>query len=717
MVSTGKIGLIIEVVSEGERKAYTSASAQDWDHVYFDVRSYLQKISNKNYSSFVDFVCYGDNVALYLICRSIPGRPGDAICGMITIPSDVKISGKELEDVISQIKDELAKSSQDHKLLDELFDKEYSLKQTKSQCHNSSYCEHFAYQKYGKSNDYQLYELLDKNLFNACYNTFKAVFLINEGEEFIPQEDVVELSQDQIDKYAIIKYPENCGCRLFIDNREFTSDYPAERDSVVSITAKRRNYNSKKIEVKVDSSCVDISSRINNLKWNFVISKDWFIVVDKISGAELNKFILKINGNKITDRLVVPETDLSEVILEVESSGYEPYKIKLTEGLDLKNPGNGIKIYLTKSPATYTYIIADTSIRDSVTFSVKNVNYDVYQSPIDRYEVRRVRHDNEGEKIYLQKKTFFTIKNIGITLGIIVVILGLGFWGGWSLNRLKNKADLSGIVIDISKGKFDDIINNCKLSDEAYDSLCEIKNRLDSVSSEDSDKNNKDKANNNLGDNNSKTNNVANKKFNADEIANLLSSRIWDKTQFEEVNLVELFNAVNTMDYQEVVNINDNKIKKLEINFNDGDKYKSWNYVLKLCQLNAENPNYDGVTFEKFTDTNSINLSEWRRKVVLNKNTIWKKNEFEACGLIKLYKYLCNYNKDSLHSCVKEYINNSQSGELTKERIAKLNDLPAPMLSYNENEDHICIVTWRANIDALVNAKENPAAKNNIGVL
>lgn len=686
MVSTGKIGLIIEVVSEGERKAYTSASAQDWDHVYFDVRSYLQKISNKNYSSFVDFVCYGDNVALYLICRSIPGRPGDAICGMITIPSDVKISGKELEDVISQIKDELAKSSQNHKLLDELFDKEYSLKQTKSQCHNSSYCEHFAYQKYGKSNDYQLYELLDKNLFNACYNTFKAVFLINEGEEFIPQEDVVELSQDQIDKYAIIKYPENCGCRLFIDNREFTSDYPAERDSVVSITAKRRNYNSKKIEVKVDSSCVDISSRINNLKWNFVISKDWFIVVDKISGAELNKFSLKINGNKITDRLVVPETDLSEVILEVESSGYEPYKIKLTEGLDLKNPGNGIKIYLTKSPATYTYIIADTSIRDSVTFSVKNVNYDVYQSPIDRYEVRRVRHDNEGEKIYLQKKTFFTIKNIGITLGIIVVILGLGFGGGWSLNRLKNKADLSGIVIDISKRKFDDIINNYKLSDAACDSLCGIKNRLDSVSSEDSDKNNKDK-----------TYNVP--IISKDIIADLLSFGEWDKSQFEKVQLVDLFDAVNTMNYEEVIRIYNDKIKKLKINFNDEIKYCSWNCVIKLCQLNAENQDYDGVTFNKFSLTDSIDLSKWRKEVVLNKKTRWNKAEFKACHLTYLYGYLIEYNKNKLSSDVQKYINNSPSGKLTKERIEKLNTLHIPIGEYEEENDYIDISKWRANID------------------
>lgn len=672
MVSTGKIGLIIEVVSEGERKAYTSASAQDWDHVYFDVRSYLQKISNKNYSSFVDFVCYGDNVALYLICRSIPGRPGDAICGMITIPSDVKISGKELEDVISQIKDELAKSSQDHKLLDELFDKEYSLKQTKSQCHNSSYCEHFAYQKYGKSNDYQLYELLDKNLFNACYNTFKAVFLINEGEEFIPQEDVVELNQDQIDKYAIIKYPENCGCRLFIDNREFTSDYPAERDSVVSITAKRRNYNSKKIEVKVDSSCVDISSRINNLKWNFVISKDWFIVVDKISGAELNKCILKINGNKITDRLVVPETDLSEVILEVESSGYEPYKIKLTEGLDLKNPGNGIKIYLTKSPATYTYIIADTSIRDSVTFSVKNVNYDVYQSPIDRYEVRRVRHDNEGEKIYLQKKTFFTIKNIGITLGIIVVILGLGFWGGWSLN----KADL-----DISKGKFDDNINNSKLSDAACDSLCGIDERFGPVSSEDSDKNNNDKT------------------ISLDKIEDLLSFGKWDKSQFDEVQLVDLFDAVNTMNYKEVIKIYEDKIEKLGINFNDGKKYGSWNCVIQLCQLNANNPNYDGVTFDKFSQTDTIDLSTWRKEVVLNKKTRWNKAEFDACRLSDLYGYLIEYNKNKLSSDVQKYINNSQSGKLTKERINKLNTLHIPIGEYAEQNNYIDISKWRAKID------------------
>ena len=125
MENTGKIGLIIEVISEGERKTYISASAENWAQIYFDVRSYMQKISSNDYSSFVDFVCYHDNVALYCVCRSISGRPGDAICGMITIPSDVEISGNELDDIINQTKKELAKSSQDSKFLDELFDKLY----------------------------------------------------------------------------------------------------------------------------------------------------------------------------------------------------------------------------------------------------------------------------------------------------------------------------------------------------------------------------------------------------------------------------------------------------------------------------------------------------------------------------------------------------------------------------------------------------------------
>ena len=145
-----KIGLIIGVISAGERKVYLSESAKKWERYYMDPRNYLKKVANNDNSTFVDFICYGDDVALYYINKSIDGRPEDAVFGMITIPSNISISGEKLEDIINQTREELAKTEYDSSKLDELYSTPYEAKPEIKSCTNSIENERFAVQKYDR---------------------------------------------------------------------------------------------------------------------------------------------------------------------------------------------------------------------------------------------------------------------------------------------------------------------------------------------------------------------------------------------------------------------------------------------------------------------------------------------------------------------------------------------------------------------------------------
>lgn len=707
MENTGKIGLIIEVISEGERKTYTSASAENWAQIYFDVRSYIQKIGSNDDSSFVDFVCYHDNVALYCVCRSIPGRPGDAICGMITIPSDVEISGNELDNIINQTKKELAKSSQDSKFLDELFDKDYSLKTERSKCHNSADCKHFAYQKYGKSCDYELYELLDKNLFSSCYNTFKAVFLIKDSDNIVPEEDVVKLEQDKIEKYAIIKYPENCGCSLFIGNQEFTSDYAAERGNTVNINVKRNGYIPQDIRVAVDRQYVDIASDIKKLEWELSISRNLFYVVDKESQEYLENSIVKIDDKEIKNNVAVPEASLHKAIVKIECNGYKSAQYNLADIVSKTGAKNRIKIKLTKLPETYTYIITDSRLDDSITFSVENVKYDVNTSPIDRYEVRRVKHDANGKRIYLQKRPFFTFKNIVTALGIIAVILGLGFWGGVKLADSKpasDKIDPNELAVDIitglNLGQFNYIENKYELENNTE--FEQLRKRLIPPPSQ-----NMKLPENQTGESSESTPGDQARTPNP-EIQNLLSNSNWIREKFRSAGYEDLFIAVNSLDFDKIIKINDTTISPLGIDVTAGNKYLSWRRVLALSKLKPDIKDIvKAGELKQACDT--INLTTWLRTIVLCRKDSWKRQEFLAIGLEKAYTALSKYDYDNFKKYI-TYIDTTSSEEAkwTNNVIKQLKKQPnmeKPTLT--DTGKNISIKKWREPFSVKDNGTDN----------
>lgn len=698
-----KIGLIIGVISAGERKVYLSESAKKWERYYMDPRSYLKKVTNNDNSTFVDFICYGDDVALYYINKSIDGRPGDAVFGMITIPSNISISGEKLEDIINQTREELAKTEYDSSKLDELYSTPYDIRAEIKSCTNSIENERFAVQKYGQNTDFHLYELLDKNLFSTCYNSFKAVFLINEDDKIIPNEDVEEINQELIDSFSVLKYPKGYEHELLIKNTPFTSDYQTKYGSVIEVDVRRKGYISEQISVIIDSQIVNIEKQLRQIQWKILVKKTWFKFIDAETNDRITNFSIKINDIEILENTPISESTLRNAKVYVKAPGYNDFNFSYMEAARAWQ-AKGFDITLCKlkrAPKTYEYYIKDNEY--NIHFNIEGAHFDARKSPLSMYEVSKIKSTKEGEEIYLIKSSRFKKKDIYIAIGVVFILFSLGVLCGYKINDNKkpniveneiNKAvsdAVENVVSYIADKKFDELAKKYQILNYNSDYNSFV-NEYRKLINKGTDNDN----NNNSGDKSSTQ--VSSPTL---SIATLLDKSTWRENEFSQVNYSHLYNALNNYQYDEIIRIYEELITS-GIGKQKGSTYQSWNKVVKTCRDNPTQLN------GPYSRTGMINLSNWIKKVkqpivdysVLKKDT-WEKEEFKKANLDNLFIELQNFNFAKIIK-YKDYFDN-----LTKERIQMAENYYNTKGRYptiiKMEDNSIQVYQWREKIDVATN--------------
>lgn len=657
-----KIGLIIGVISAGERKVYLSESANKWKRYYMDPRNYLKKVANNDNSTFVDFICYGDDVALYYINKSIDGRPEDAVFGMITIPSNISISGEKLEDIINQTREELAKTEFDSSKLDELYSTPYDIRAEIKSCTNSIENERFAVQKYGQNTDFHLYELLDKNLFSACYNSFKAVFLINEDDEIIPNEDVEEINQELIDSFSVLKYPKGYEHELLIKNTPFTSDYQTKYGSVIEVDVRRKGYISERISVVIDSQTVNIEKQLGQIQWEILVKKTWFKFIDAETNDRITDFSIKINDIEILENTPISESTLRNAKVYVKAPGYNDFNFSYMEATRAWQ-AKGFDITLCKlkrAPKTYEYYIKDNEY--NIHFNIEGAHFDARKSPLSMYEVSKIKSTKEGEEIYLIKSSRFKKKDIYIAIGVIFILFSLGVLCGYKINDNKNPNIVEN---EINKAVSDAVENVVSyIADKRFDELAKKYQILKNNSDYNSFVNEYHKLINKGTDNDNNNNNNSGDKSSTQvssptlSIATLLDISTWRENEFSQVNYSHLYNALNNYQYDEIIRIYDELITS-GIGIQVGDKYQSWNNVVRVCKNNPTKLN------GPYSNKGQIILKNWITKVqqptvdysVLGK-TEWRKSDFEKENLLTIYNAIKTYDLDALRK-YKQHFNKS----------------------------------------------------------
>ena len=595
-----KIGLIIGVISAGERKVYLSESAKKWERYYMDPRSYLKKVTNNDNSTFVDFICYGDDVALYYINKSIDGRPGDAVFGMITIPSNISISGEKLEDIINQTREELAKTEYDSSKLDELYSTPYDIRAEIKSCTNSIENERFAVQKYGQNTDFHLYELLDKNLFSACYNSFKAVFLINEDDEIIPNEDVEEINQELIDSFSVLKYPKGYEHELLIKNTPFTSDYQTKYGSVIEVDVRRKGYISERISVVIDSQTVNIEKQLRLIQWEILVKKTWFKFIDAETNDRITNFSIKINDIEILENTPISESTLRNAKVYVKAPGYNDFNFSYMEAARAWQ-AKGFDITLCKlkrAPKTYEYYIKDNEY--NIHFNIEGAHFDARKSPLSMYEVSKIKSTKEGEEIYLIKSSRFKKKDIYIAIGVVLVLFSLGIWIGAKIYENMNshiaKQEFQSELNIAVNNAVEDVVSY--IAHENFDALLSkyqcLNNNVNCTSIK--EKFNKAKGGQITPEN-------IQKKTNSTKISTLLKGKKWIAKEFSDAGYKNLYDALNQYKYGEVVILYNTLCSDIDFS---SEEYSTWKSIIETCK-GETNPN----TGKTYSNDGSITLSLW----------------------------------------------------------------------------------------------------------
>lgn len=200
------IDIVVYTINNGWKEVYPKNPGRDFLNDYgIDPRTFVDEAFRRyNYSAyieyyekrFIEFITYKDNVALYYFFRPTKGsRQNDGFGGVIVIPSDSGISGRELSDVIMKMREQLNTGKVNNEELDNI-KRDYGLR-TKEMCSDSWNNSKYAFHKYSD------YDQIRDNLFSPCYKSYKAVFILNESNKFLTN------TVEEIDDETIRNYNEN----------------------------------------------------------------------------------------------------------------------------------------------------------------------------------------------------------------------------------------------------------------------------------------------------------------------------------------------------------------------------------------------------------------------------------------------------------------------------------------------------------------------------
>lgn len=419
-----KIGIIISRISQGARPIH-NYNASEYESEVLDPRTYFKSLDldliteDELLDTFIDFLAFGKDVSFVCINRYISGRGGDMVSAMITIPGEILVTGKNLKDLIAEIKPLLLKSNPDYTRVNEIIDAvPFKSRVTKLHSSPSEINGTFAYRFYPSLNEnYQLHEILGKdggNIYQKYYKRFAAIFLIDNRSKIKPSVDIVnnDLSDKDITESAILKYPSNVRpeITLYINDDEFNEDYEGTKDEIVRVKIKRNGWNTSypHEEVKLSKKINEMIS-LNSLTWKKTASRDWFYFINEEGNKdETTDIQIFINDEKVDGHTEFTENELQNAKISIQSEEFisNPKRVNV---LNYRKEEKKIPIPITRKPKTLHYIIkerygCDVPNKD-IQFSIENSNHNPEKSPLISYRISK-SYNGVSNEILLEPKGF-----------------------------------------------------------------------------------------------------------------------------------------------------------------------------------------------------------------------------------------------------------------------------------------------------------------------
>ncbi len=671
-----RIGLHLGIIKNGVNPIYTSESAKRWwNYLINDPRKYIGSLLANDTGKYIDFICYGNEVALYVINRRIVGRPGDQVYAVLTIPINIKVESKDLVELINKVKEIYIPSggnlSDIKESADKDFTKQYELKETMiDSCSCSIDNEKYAYQLYKDKNDYFLLEdLLDKNLFSSCYGYYKAVFLLNKEDNIQIQPEIKELRQKDVDEFVLLKYPDlGKEYKLSIDDEVFkVPGYPTTFNKKIEIKVERDNYIPTYISINTgDKKYYDPTDEIKRLKLDRYVKlkRSDFVIKDNEDNIVKDPITIEVGSSDIP-KCTIPLKDVcvckeSELLdggeLTIKCEGYNDATINVSDlkvGWDDKEGcwrlKNGIQLKLNRITSEYKYVIkkdGDTSSNIEFVIKSDDNNYKVKNSPLKGYNIISI---NNNRDILLEYDNNNNVAKLHIVIAIVASLL-VGIVGGFFIGRIGNKDNVNNIKeleqsnrnlqseIESLEKILPSLLVNATVWDEdafetaGYGELYDALKDMDLGKVEEYSEKIKPQSGSQWNDIITQCKELKDKGIKASRsysvsqgidierwisyinkhnISNLVNNQKWYRQEFNDADYVGLYDALNTFNFAEVIEYSNNLGIK---NLKQGDP---WNDIIFICKK------YKGksIPLDSYSKDGSITITKWIEFVKKKLNT------------------------------------------------------------------------------------------------
>ena len=419
------LGLKVVRVYNGYSDLLEINGNKSWISNVRDIRTELENVTNLDGTSAALMLTSLETGHLITVASWIGGRIGDCISAWIYVPATINVSGKELVDIIDAVKSGILADRLNDEQLREIFAKSYPMAQAKKITVQSS-GDKCAFRYYGQRTKYTLAELLAE-MCQREYKEYKNVFLLDNASNLKCRVGD-NLTDQNVRPMIVIPAPGVVDNFVpHINSEIFDKAICAIEGDELLVEWKRPGYSTIKKQIK---AAKDVKCPVPTRNEHAIIIKyDLIQVFDDTTGKRLENYTLSINNQVIPEgkKVSISADIISKSKVEIKADGFDIYKGEL----DLRREQS---VYLRKKRHAYKFVVVSKSgEKICLEYQIKG---ELETCPIQGYvPIGKELNPNieNGLKYRPYSTTFKSVLAIAM-----VIMLGLGFAGGWFLNSYLN---------------------------------------------------------------------------------------------------------------------------------------------------------------------------------------------------------------------------------------------------------------------------------------
>lgn len=419
------LGLKVVRIYEGYTDLLEINGNESWISKARDIRTELENVTNLDGTSAALMLTSLETGHLITVASWIDGRIGDCISAWIYVPATINVSGKELVDITDAVKSGILADRLNDEQLREIFAKSYPMAQAKKITVQSS-GDKCAFRYYGQRTKYTLAELLAE-MCQREYKEYKNVFLLDNASNLKCRVGD-NLTDQNVRPMIVIPAPGVVDNFVpHVNSEIFDKAICAIEGDELLVEWKRPGYSTIKKQIK---AAKDVKCPVPTRNEHAIIIKyDLIQVFDDTTGNRLENYTLSINNQVIPEgkKVSISADIISKSKVEIKADGFDTYKGEL----DLRREQS---VYLRKKRHAYKFVVVSKSgEKICLEYQIKG---ELETCPIQGYvPIGKELNPNieNGLKYRPYSTTFKSVLAIAM-----VIMLGLGFAGGWFLNSYLN---------------------------------------------------------------------------------------------------------------------------------------------------------------------------------------------------------------------------------------------------------------------------------------